>query len=156
MSATVHIDTGGLTAFAVRLRELVASFPSEERLFLRAAAEAVALDAKRRSSGSITTSPTVRVIEVPPVGERQAIAVGAGFSGTGNKGKLPLLLEGGNGANKFSSWNHPVFGNQDVIVSQKAKPYLKPALDAEEEAIETIASEAIQLQLDFELEGRFP
>ena len=49
-----------------------------------------------------------------------------------------------------------MFGNQDVIVSQKAKPYLKPALDAEEEAIETIASEAIQLQLDFELEGRFP
>lgn len=151
MSATIHIETGGLAALAVRLSEVVASFPVTEQLMLTAAGEKVRDAAKDRAAESQKTAPTIRVLPVPPVAGRQAVAIGAGNSGGSI---LPLLLEGGNGA-KFTQWNHPVFGNTNVIVTQQTRPYLLPALKDSSREITAVAEQAVEKVLMEELDEEF-
>ncbi len=151
MSATIHIETGGLSALAVRLREVVASFPVEEQLMLVAAAEKVRDNAKGRASGSKKTVPTIRVIPLPSNGGRQSVAVGAGEVG----GSIyPLLREGGNGQ-KFSEWKHPVFGIPGTNVVQKTSPYLQPALKDSSREMQLVVETAVTKVLDEELTGEF-
>lgn len=152
MGVTVKIDTGGFTDLSLHLRALLASFPTEERVFLAACAEAVSEDAKERASGSKKTASTIRVIPLPPISGKPAFAVGAGVSG---ETIYPLLREGGNGVSRFSEWKHPVFGNEGIIVSQKTDPYLEPALRDKGTEMEEIAGLAIEQLLDEELSGTF-
>ena len=150
MGVTVKIDTGGLSAFAARLREMMASFRTEEERVLLGGAEVVAEEAKR-----ITTSKkakdTIRVIPLAPVNGRAAVAVGSGESGGSI---IPLLLEGGNGAVKFAEWKHPVFGTS-TTVTQQSHPYLKPALSESALPIEEAVALDIEELLDEYLDEEF-
>ncbi len=154
MGVNVTINTSGLTTFAAALRELVATFPVEEEKALLAGAEVVSESAKGRCD-SPTTRATIRTLPLPPINGHPAVAVGAGESGSGNPGLYPLLLEGGNGATKFSHWEHPVFGNDSVLVAQMSHPYLKPALDGATEGIEEALSVEIQEHIDEHLDKEF-
>ena len=151
MSANVRIDTGGLTAFGLRLREMLASFPVHEEEFLATGAEAVKVKAQSNAAADPSVASTIRVVPLPAREGKQAVAVGAGYSGSGNPGLLPLLLEG----RKFSHWEHPVFGNDSVLVTQMSKPYLAPALHDTTDELESIANDAIEEQLETELSGTF-
>jgi hypothetical protein len=154
MGATVHIDTGGLTAFALQLRSLVASVPLQEKEFLGSAAEVVASEARSNASGSPKVQQTIRVFWLPEREGTQAVAIGAGDKGSGNAGLYPLLREGGTGK-KFKYWEHPVFGNTSVQVTQMSNPYLEPALRDKESELEAIADEVIDRELEAQLGRAF-
>lgn len=151
MSVTVKIETGGLTEFGARLRELLASFPIEEELALTACAELVRDDAKNRASGSEKTVNTIRVLPSPAINGKMAVRVGSGESG----GSIyPLLREGGNGATRFKEWKHPTFGGPPTV-TQKSDPYLEPALRAKTDEMEVKTGDAVEKLLDRELDGTF-
>lgn len=152
MGVTVEINTAGLSAFALKLRELLASFPAQEREYLMASAEIVRDDAKKNAEGSKKTVGTIRVIPIPPIEGRQAVAIGAGESG----GSLyPLLREGGNSPKKrFTSWVHPTFGH-DPEVLQLTHPYLRKALEDDFDLIEETAGKSIEADLNATLSGEY-
>jgi len=150
MGVNVTIDTGGLSAFIVRLREVLADLSVTEEKALLVGAEVVKEEAKQRTD-SVKTRDTIRVIPLPPIAGRQAVAVGAGESGGS---LIPLLLEGGNGIQKFSSWKHPVFGNLP-LEEQKTHPYLLPSLRDKTVELTEAVSVQVEDMLDDRLDGKF-
>lgn len=99
---------------------------------LREAGQEVAEDARRRASWSTRIPRAIRV-STTFSGRTPGVSVVV------NKNKAPhgRPFEHGGGPGEF---RHPVFGNRQVWVSQKARPFLYPALVAKgDEAAKKIA-----------------
>lgn len=94
----------------------------ELRPGLRAAGRVVADEAKVRASWS-TRIPGATRVSVTFSGKRPGVSVVV------NKTKAPDARPFEHGG-RTGIFRHPVFGNRDVWVSQKARPFLAPALEA--------------------------
>jgi len=127
--STVTLRTGGLSidtrdfhAFAVALSHGERELNLAMRRRFRAAGNMVADAARAKASYSEKIDPTIRVRT-----SRASVSVIAG----------PVAIAGleelGNRAGRGSRggfFRHPVFGNRNVWVSQRMRPYLRPALEA--------------------------
>jgi hypothetical protein len=89
---------------------------------LREAGRIVADDAKLRSSWSTRIPRAIRVAT-------SFTKTRPGVSVIVNKNKAPHARPFEHGGDP-GTFRHPVFGNREVWVSQRARPFLEPALEA--------------------------
>lgn len=108
--------------FVRRFGKVPKELKRELRPGLRAAGKVVADDAKARASWS-TKIPRAIKVSVTFAGSRQGVSVIV------NKNKAPSGRPFEHGG-RDGTFRHPVFGNREVWVSQKARPFLAPALQA--------------------------
>lgn len=116
MASTISMSGKALTTFAAKLRIAAPEVREELGIELRGVAEAVAADARNNASWSRRLPGTIGV-EKLDIGA-SVYAGGPGFPAAGafeNKGKQ-------------GTFRHPVFGNRNVWVAQKARPFLNPAV----------------------------
>jgi hypothetical protein len=134
--ASFAIDTSQLKELGKRLRAAEPALSKQLRVRLRGLGNVVADEARARSEWStrIPGSLKVRVagFSVKIVGNADGTAPDA----------APLEHNGAGG-----TFRHPVFGNADVWVEQRARPYLAPALEAKAAEIELMATDIIDSTL---------
>lgn len=121
---TVKIDVKALRRAA---RDLKLSDPEASkalRLGLKAAAQVVALDAKKNSDWSTRIPGTIKA--------SSSGAISAKVKAGGPNAPHAAALENNGKPGKF---RHPVFGNDQVWVDQPARPYLGPAADKNQDVV---------------------
>ena len=124
-------DTRALSRLARDLRKAAPEAALAARLRIRGAAEVVAEDARQRASFSKRIPATVKVR-----GSGLSVKIIAG--GDAAPDAAPLENQGRQG-----QFRHPVFGNRDRWVSQQARPFLAPALDAHREMVAREIEDAV-------------
>lgn len=130
-------DTG-FTIYAVGFRALARDLKAADkatgpalRRRLKTVAELVAADARSRASFSTRIPGSIRARS----GLNQA-SIRAGGPSAPNAAPLENKGKGG-------TFRHPVFGHRQVWVNQQARPFLRPALQANTRAIVDGLAEAI-------------
>lgn len=80
----------------------------------------------------------------PQVTTKQ-IGVRVAGSGSGRKGAIRQAAHGYAFENTSNTgwFRHPVFGNRNVWVNQNARPFLRPAVESNQEAVVTAAMDAV-------------
>lgn len=122
--AAEHVEVTGLSDLLRALKRYDADSRKELVVELRKMAKVVAADAKdraawsRRIPQSIATSVTAK---------GASIKIKRGVAPHG------AVLEGGK--RNAATFRHPVFGNRDVWVTQKARPFLRPAVESHRERL---------------------
>lgn len=102
---------------------------------LREAGKVVANDAKLRASWSKRIPRAVSV-------RTSFTKTRPGVSVVVNKNKAPHARPYEHGG-RAGSFRHPVFGDREVWVSQRARPFLAPALEAKGDAAGRLIAEAV-------------
>jgi hypothetical protein len=148
VSTSVSIGTEGLTGLAERIRAVVVETPADQEKTVEAAAELLAIEARRRASFSEKTQAAIKVVPGEAVDNIVSAAVEA-------DGILPTLFEKGSPSHGTKFWNHPVYGNREAWVSQETHPYLKPALLAMAEALAERMGLGVDEFLAERLDGEF-
>ncbi len=138
---TVTVDTTSLEKFA---RNLKADAPKISRVLnteLKAAGELVAVEARLKAGWFSSRIP--QTIRVTASGAKVTVKAG----GAKAPHAAPFENKGERG-----SFRHPVFGNREVWVSQKAQPFLGPSLAENAEKIAVMVGNALDraLRLFFE------
>lgn len=130
------LDTRDFSRFAKALRRQAPDMAVTLRKELRAAGEIVAADARARASFSskIPASIKTRV-------SGATISIVAGSKKAADA--APYENEG-----KQGDFRHPLFGNRAVWISQKAHPFLHPALEAGRPAVMDAALQALDRAVD--------
>ncbi len=116
ISTRFTIDTRQLKKLARDLEETTPGISKELTTSIREGAAVTAVAAKALSSWSSRIPGSIRVL-----GSNQRVVVRAGGKNAPHAG--PYENHGTPG-----DFRHPVFGNRDVWVSQRARPFLTPAL----------------------------
>jgi len=129
---TIVIDTTPLRKLAGVLRAAAPDAARTMRLALKTAGGIVAVEAAARASWSETIPGSIRV---QTAGTTVKVTAGKGLSSP-----IATLYENGG---EPGSWRHPVWGNTDNWVSQQARPFLAPALEAKSEEVAAAAGDAI-------------
>lgn len=124
---TEHIDMSQVTRFMKELRQIEPDMAKELRNNFRSLAGEVASNARTRASAWSKTGKMANSIK-PRVDSRGNAAIASSHPG------LPINEFGG---------RHPVFGNTNVYVSQKARPTMFPAVEAAAGRFELEALKAI-------------
>lgn len=119
----VVVDARSLNRLGRDLRRAAPEAAMVARARIRAAAAVVAEDAKGRASFSTRIPETIKVR-----GTGFGVKIVAG--GPAAPDAAPLENRGREG-----EFRHPVFGNRENWVSQKAHPFLAPALEAHREMV---------------------
>ncbi len=136
INSAASIDTTDLVKFAKLMAQ--AAEPNLDREFnkaLRAAALPVAEVAKQLASWSSRIPATIKI-----AGGARWIVIKAGGKGAPHAAAFEHK-------GKPGTFRHPMFGNRDVWVAQKARPFLVPALVANHENIRRDAEAAVILVL---------
>ncbi len=130
----LSVNTKSLKVFASVLRKEQLEVAKRLRLRLKAAGEIVAADARARAKVGMPTNPPRIKVSVSGLRAVSVTAERTVKNAEGERVELPMYNEFA-----YGSWKHPTFGH-DPQVSQKAHPFLYPALEAHsEEAIAAIA-----------------
>jgi len=124
----VTVNTSGLRDVAASLRQAAKRLPAAHRTALLKGAERIAVDARAKASWSTRIPGSVKV---KALGSRISVTADA-------PNAAPLENRG-----KEGEFKHPVFGNPDVVVSQKARPFLRLAARLNEPKLVDRALEAI-------------
>jgi len=95
---------------------------------MRTVANRVVIQAKGNASWSVKIPPSIRA---------SSTAKGAAVR-VQSSNRLAVLNELG------KTWRHPLFGNHDWFYPQNARPFVKPAVDAQRAGIAQQAGEAIR------------
>lgn len=119
----IRVDTSQLKTFATALRKTAPDLFKEFGAGLRAGGLIIAEDAKQRANFSTRIPPSIKV-------RRSGVSVKIIAGGDTAPEAAPLENQGQSG-----TFRHPVFGNFDVWVNQQARPFLAPAVEANEEAV---------------------
>jgi HK97 gp10 family phage protein len=127
------VDATGLRALAADLRTVSPELYTAFRARTKAAGMLVAAEAKRRSSWSTRIPGSIKV---------SITNLGTGIKVTANGAKAPDAAPYEN-KGQSGNFRHPVFGNTDVWVSQKARPFLAPAAEAKAEEVTEAFAEAV-------------
>lgn len=77
--------------------------------------------------------------KIPPLIKPTATQAGAGVRIAGRPTPIGVLNE-----RKAGEWRHPVFGNRDAWVVQKAHPSLRPTMEAERPRLRKKAEEIVR------------
>lgn len=117
--ANDRIVIDGYTTLLRGLKRFAPDVDKELRKDLRVIASGVAGEAKSRASWSTRIPAAIGV----SVTNR-----GAGVKVSRRRAPHGPLFERGQRGNR-GAFRHPVFGNRDVWVSQRTRPYLQPAID---------------------------
>jgi hypothetical protein len=139
-SARLTINLQDLHGLARDLRKIDPAMAREVRLGLRAAGQLAAEAAKEKAGYSEGIPPSIKV-------RVSGLAITVAAKDTPLAG---LEEFGGDGTPAF--WRHPVFGNREVWVAQKARPYLYPALKDKADLVEAAIAEAVNVALDVSLD----
>ena len=129
------VDASELSVIADRL----AMVPPEMNAELRPALAAVGADVKRAAAGNASWSSRI------PAALRVRVRFGTRNPGVfvfADSARAPHArpYEGMTGRNPF---RHPVFGNTEAWVNQAARPFLAPALKANESVVKAAMQEAV-------------
>ncbi len=125
----IRIDLSSLKSFARVLQRVEPVVQREFFNGLSAAGELVAEEARKRAGFSSRIPGSITV-------KRRALAVKIQAGGDSAPDAAPFEHGGIPG-----DFRHPVFGNREVWVSQRARPFLTPALEAKtDEAFEMIGT----------------
>jgi hypothetical protein len=130
-STSFVIDTSQLKTFAKAIRSGDPALAAELRARMHELGDVVGDTARVMSSWSTRIPGSVKV----RVG---GFAVKVVAGGPGAPDAAPYEHGGAAGA-----FRHPVFGNTEVWVAQKARPFLAPAVEANAEAVEVLAESII-------------
>jgi hypothetical protein len=125
------LDTRDFARFAKALRRNAPLIATDLRRDLRGAGEIVAAKARQNAEWSTRIPGTIKVRT-----SRATVSVIAGGAKAPDAAPYEHKGRGGN-------FSHPVFGNQQVWVSEPARPFLKPALEAGRPAAEKAAVDAL-------------
>jgi hypothetical protein len=136
------VDTRALNRLARDLRKSAPEAAAAAKTRIRAMAEVVAEDARHRAGFSTRIPTTIRVRST---GFTVRIVAG----GDAAPDAAPLENKGREG-----DFRHPVFGDRERWVSQKARPFLAPALDAHREMVVHELEAAVHDAVERALEGR--
>lgn len=136
------IDTTDFKNVIRVLRKEQPELAKQVRKQLRVAGEIVAAEARRNAAEfSKTIPPTIKV--------RTAGATVAVIAG-GAKAPAASLFELGNtGGSKSATaslggrFRHPVFGDRDVWVETPSRPYIRPSIAKDIEAVASAVAEAV-------------
>ncbi len=127
------IDTKSLTKLVKNLQETEPGIRKSVNTALREGAELVAIEARLISSWSSRIPGSIRV-----AGAGTRVLVKAG--GAKAPHAAPFEHHGQPG-----TFRHPVYGNRQVWVSQKARPFLLPAAVKKAPAVGELASEGLKV-----------
>jgi hypothetical protein len=134
-SPSISCNTRELKDFAKVLRNEVPEVAKRLRKRLRAAGMLVRDDAAKRANVIMPGNPPKVKVSISGLRSVSVTAARNVTNAAGEQSPLPALNEYAPG-----SWKHPVYGNPAVTVSQKATPFLYPALEARgDDAVEMIA-----------------
>lgn len=122
----LSFDFGGVTALQVKLADLPLATKERLQPNLEAAAEILADEVRSnaRSEGLDWIPDVVSVRSRFTAASAAVSVVVAGSEGPEGHEDLPRLMEFGDPA-----FRHPVFGDDDVWVSQEAHPFVLPAIE---------------------------
>ena len=118
VGSLVTIDLSGLRSFATAVRKASPELKTALKAGLREGGEIVADEARARSSWSTRIPGSIRV-------RSSGIRVSVVAGGAKAPDAAPYENKGVDGF-----FRHPVFGNREVWVDQKARPFLRPAAEA--------------------------
>ena len=139
---SVVADTRELATLARSLRRASPEAWKAYRLAVREMAQIVAEDAKSRASFSTRIPDTIKV-RVLASGNVEIVA-----GGPNAPDAAPLENKG-----QAGTFRHPVFGNREVWVSQPARPFLAPALDAHREQVAKAIEDAVMAAVERAVHG---
>ncbi len=128
----IAVRTEGLKQLAADLKVADRKAPGRLAKRLKEAGEVVAVDARQRASWSSRIPGTIRV-----TGGARSVSVFAGSDAAPHA--APYEGPEGN-----ASFRHPVFGHRrNKWVTQQTRPYLRTALDAQENKVAEIVGKVV-------------
>lgn len=136
MSDGISIDTSSFSKFARDLRAVAPELKLELLREMKQAGEIVAEDARARSDWSTRIPGSIKVS-----------VSGDSIKVVANKKKAPNAKPIENHG-KDGTFRHPVFGNREVWVDQRARPFLRPALLAHREMVVAAVKRAVAKALE--------
>lgn len=142
--SSIVIDTAGFKKFANALRKVDAQAATDMRKGLKLAAESIVVPEAKKLAAAFSKS-------IPPTIKANTSGVTVSIT-AGGKSPLAMLEE--NQGNQ-GSWRHPVFGNTNAWVSQKAHPFLHPAINAKSQEIGQAVIGVLDVGLSALLDGVF-
>lgn len=128
--SAAYVDPAQWRKFLADLRRLAPRVRKELTRNMRALLDPIAAAAKQNAGWSS---------RIPASIAKTVAANRVGLRVRGSKAPHGRPYEGLTGA----SFRHPVFGNREVWVSQAARPFLKPAVDAHRDEFMKAASDAV-------------
>lgn len=126
-----YVDTTQLKDLAKRLRAGNPAAAKALRVRLREIGEVVAVEARERASYSSRIPASIKV-------RTRGVSLSVVAGGPNAPDAAPLENKGQGG-----SFRHPVHGNYDVWVAQKARPFLGPSVQAKSAQIDAMAQGVI-------------
>lgn len=127
----LRVDLSGLNDFSRALKAAQPELSKEFGKRLSAAGELVAGEARIRSSWSKRIPKSIKT-------RRSNLTIRV-VAGSADAPHAAPIEHGGNGG----TFRHPVFGNRDIWVAQKARPFLNPALISRQDDAVKAAIDAI-------------
>lgn len=135
MSDGISIDTSSFAKFARDLARVDLALKAEMRKEMKAAGEIVATEARARAGFSTRIPGSIKV---GVAGNKIRVYAQA------KKAPEAKPLENGG---QDGTFRHPVFGDRQNWVSQPARPFLRPALEANGAAAVAAAKRAVETAL---------